>query len=78
MIRDGAVSPSAGGFFWVFPRDGMGKVPVCFLRDGNGTGRWEATWLTGLDGNTRFLGGTERDGIGKRVGNLVGGREHRS
>ena len=37
------------------------KVPVCLSRDGTGTGRWEAVWLTGRDGSTRFLVGTGRD-----------------
>ena len=45
------------------------KVYVCLPRNGNGTGRWEATWLTRPDGITRFFGGTERDGIGERVVN---------
>ena len=59
-------------FFGSFRGTVWEKVSVCSSRDGNGTGRWEATWLTGRGGTTRFLGGTGRDGIGERVGNIVG------
>ena len=48
------------------------KVPVGLPRDGNGTGRYEAIWLTGRDGNTRYIGGAGRGGIGERVGESVG------
>ena len=67
------VLPAAGGGKKrVYRETVWEKVLVCLPRDGNETGRWEATWLTGRDGTTRFLGGTGRDGIGKRVGNILG------
>ena len=60
-------------------------VPVCLPRDGNGTGRRAAIWLTGRDGSPRFVGemgedhGTGREQVGKSVGHIVAvklGREH--
>ena len=36
-------------------------VSVCLPRDGNGAGRWEATWLTGRDCTISWWDGTERD-----------------
>ena len=86
------VLPAAGGFLLAFSRGTIWeKLPVCLSRDKNGTGSWEATWLTGRDGSARFLGGTERGRgmgrkqVGKSVGNIYGktvrnsrenGREH--
>ena len=52
----------------------MGNIPVCLPRDGNGTARWEAIWVTGRDESPRFLGGTgswNRSGTGREIG-----REH--
>ena len=62
------------------------KVPVCLPRVGNGTGTWEALWLTGRVGSTRFLGGTgscngsgtgretirKHTVVGKTVGDMLG------
>ena len=62
-------------FFGSFRGTVWEKVSVCSSRDGNGTGRWEATWLTGRDRTTRLLGGIwERVGnlVRKSVGNIVG------
>lgn len=38
-------------YLGAFPWDGKGNGPVCLLREGNGTGRLEAIWLTGWDRN---------------------------
>ena len=59
--RARVMPPQANFFFGVFPRDGMGKVPVCLPRHyinntKNGTGRWEALLWTGWNGEyTGFL-----------------------
>ena len=65
-VRDGAVSPAAGGLF-LGPYRGT-------VWDGNGAGRWDAIWLTGPDGSTRLLGGMGRERTGERVGEI--GRTH--
>ena len=57
------------------------NVPVCLPRDGNGTGRREAIWLTGRDGSQRFLGTGSWNGSGRgreigRVHSREIGRKH--
>ena len=64
--------PAAGGKRKVSSRGtAWEKVSVCLPWNGNWTGRWEATWMTGRDGTTRILDGTGQDGIGERVGKSV-------
>ena len=74
-VREGNVFPAAGGKKNRLPEGRYGKkVPGCLPRDGNGTGRWEAIWLMGWYGNTRFFSGhgTGREMVGERVGKSVG------
>jgi len=69
----GNVFPATGGKRLGCSRATVwGKVSVCLPRHGNGTRRWEATWLTGRDGTKRSLGATGRHGTRERVGNVVG------
>ena len=48
--RDGSVLPAADGKMFGSARGTvLENVYFCLPRDGNGTERWEATWLTGRD-----------------------------